>query len=287
MYNASLNHLLMAALTLGLSACGGSGDGDDSASAGTGKISTPATGPKLSAITIPYWTSFPITVVKDSEGKDVLRVIREKPERYPPKTMAYSEVLKAKVWRPAPTHYLGFLDNRFGILCRQNSETKIVLSVQRKDGGSGDFHSPRYIGKYIFVSDELVEVDYHELFGRVYKSVDDCEIDEDFWGIDPNGYGYSFKEKVGKDLKTTTLLDQPRPHRPELDTNPQELEKAFSNAGYEGFLGAEARLIRAKAYKYTAGGKTTYVFFGMDSPKHPVSADAQSVPLSTTIHISQ
>lgn len=52
-------------------------------------------------------------------------------------------------------------------------------------------------------------------------------------------------------------------------------------------VGAQARIFRAKAFKYTAHGKSTQVFFSISSPKHPDPSDPESAPEHTQISVSQ
>lgn len=169
------------------------------------------------------------------------------------------------------------------MLCIGNKGRKIIPPVVREDGVEEYFHDNMHLAKYIFVSNELTEVNYRELFGKTYQGIHDCGQSDGFWGIDAQGNGHQFPET----MDAIKLLDQPKPHDPQHDMTAAQLAKSFSDEGLEEIMGDEPRIIRSKAYKIAAGGKTTYVFFFMDSPKHPDPANQEIAPKYTSIHISQ
>ena len=279
------------ALACGLAACGGGGGSQPSADAGVsadagGKTSMPAAQARLTAFTLPFWTTFPITVSKDDDGQEVLRVVKEQPEVYRAPKKVRSEFLDMDVWRPSTNYYLGTLDNRFGILCVENKDIKVVPQAERKDGKAGEFRSDSMVGKYVFVSSDFVEVPYTELFGRVYQDIHNCLDQGGVWGIDANGYSYGFYE-FAEDGTALAPFARPRPHDARFNMSPQQIAQWFSEDGSEDMVGAQARIFRAKAFKYTAHGKSTYVFFSMSSPKHPDPSHPESAPEHTQISVSQ
>lgn len=68
---------------------------------------------------------------------------------------------------------------------------------------------------------------------------------------------------------------------------PRQIAQWFSEDGFEDMAGAQARIFRAKAFEYTAHGKSTYVFFSMSSPKHPDPSHPESAPEHAQISVSQ
>jgi len=142
------------------------------------------------------------------------------------------------------------------------------------------------VDKYVFVSSDLVELPRTELFGRVYEDIHNCLDQRGVWGIDANGYSYGFDE-FAKDGSALVPFARPRPHDPRFDMTPQQIAQWFSEDGSEDMVGAQARIFRAKAFKYTAHGKSTYVFFSMGSPKHPDPSHPEGAPEHTQINVSQ
>lgn len=290
MLNPSFNNLLIATLTLGLFSCGGGSDagGEGGASVNGGPPGAkPETQATFTAFTTPHWTTFPISVAKSSAGKEYLTVLKKNKEIFSPIYTTYDEFAKREVERRDHPHYFSLLENRIGILCTENVDSKKISEEKRKDEGIASPNSRYYLGKYVYVSSELIEVNYHELFGRVYKSSYDCGFMDGFFGVDKKGYGYGIKESTGPDGRIVIHFDQPRPHDPKVDATPEDFSKAFSNEGLEYHSGTEARIVRAKAYKYTANGKTTYAFFTMDRRKNTDASNSEDISKNTSIEISQ
>ena len=295
LYNFCLRTAAGVALMFGLAACGGGGDGGGGPQSATGGSVRSDAGTqetlqvpeaRLTAFTIPFWTIFPMTVSKDAEGHDVLKVVKEKPEVYRARKKVRSEFLKMDVWSPSTSYYLGTLENRFGMLCRENQNIKVIPQAEPKDGGQGEFQSDEIVGKYVFVSSDLKEVAYSELFGRVYEDIYNCLDRRRVWGIDANGYSYGFDE-FAEDGTALAPFARPRPHDPRFNMTPEQIAQWFSETGIEEIVGAQARTFRAKAFKYTAHGKSIYVFFSMSSPKHPDPSHPESAPEHTKISVSQ
>lgn len=79
MYKAAFNRFLFSILLLVFTACGGGGS-DSGAGAGSGGEINHAgltSESRFIAITTPPWTTFPISVSKNSEGKEVLTVVKK------------------------------------------------------------------------------------------------------------------------------------------------------------------------------------------------------------------
>lgn len=117
------------------------------------------------------------------------------------------------------------LGNRIGQLCT---------------AGAGAFSNTQR-SQYVYVSEDLTPVtDVTELYGKSFTEYEDCA-----------SYGTS-EFKADGSLVFTETGKQP-------DTPDVNFGRAFTVEGYED--SANNVLQRAKAYKYTANGQTTYVYF--------------------------
>ena len=179
------------------------------------------------AFTVPGWSSFPIRIKKLPGGSEVLIV----PDPHIGLKLALitgrdAEGNIATLDRAAPfTAVLSLMGNRIGMLSGRDSHFKHTVSAE--DNSSAH---------YVYLSDEFTEVDYREVLGKSFAAYADSQHVADV--------------AIGLDGKLTDANG--------ASAAPMDLTQWFSPSGWSNGKGENATVTRAKAYRYTANGKTTY-----------------------------
>lgn len=179
------------------------------------------------AFTVPGWTRFPIGRKKLPDGSEVLVL--------PDPTLGTklfpiggwdAEGNIARVGRSNEfTAVLSLMGNRIGMLSGRDSHFKHTVSVADESNAH-----------YVYLSDEFTEIDYREVLGKSFAGYQDSKYIRDVV-ISAEG-----KLKAPDDCSEF----------------PIDVVQLFSPSGWSEGKGEEATVARAKAYRYTADGKTTY-----------------------------
>lgn len=180
------------------------------------------------AFTVPGWTSFPIRISKLPNGNEAL-IVRDPnlPAQIALITGRDAEGNITALDRAAPfTSILSLMGNRIGMLSGRDSRFKNTVSKDDKSSAH-----------YVYLSDEFTEVDPRELLGKSFAIYADSK--------------HLIDVELGADGKLRQASD---PSSTAMDVAPW-----FSAQGQREGEREDATITRAKAYKHTANGKTTYV----------------------------
>lgn len=179
------------------------------------------------AFTVPGWTSFPLGLRKLPDGSESL--LLDDPtlgrKAVPVRGRDAEGNITAVDGSGGFTSILSLMGNRIGMLSGRDSHFKNTVAPD-----------DRSHAHYVYLSDEFKEVDYRELHGKSFAIYRDSKYVEDaVFGADGKPMGAGGQAVM-----------------------PQELAQAFGPQGLRDGQGGDATVTRAKAFKYTANGKTTY-----------------------------
>nr|WP_255662497.1 hypothetical protein [Acidovorax sp. D4N7] len=180
------------------------------------------------AFTVPGWTSFPIGLKTLPDGSEALTL--------PDPTLGMQVLpirgrdaegnITAVDRSGAFTSILSLMGNRIGMLSGRDSHLKNTVSPSDESSAH-----------YVYLSDEFTEVDHREVLGKRFAVYQDSM--------------HLMDVLVGTDGKLTQA------------GAPSErllyIAQLFSPEGSRDGQGEDATIARARAYKHTADGKTTYV----------------------------
>lgn len=198
----------------------------------------------LSVHTIPNSTSafgFRGVATANLDGTTVLSIPDPKRGAFTVKAQSVDAEgnITALVAGSTVTGSVSLLGNRIGQLCT---------------AGAGAFSKTQH-SQYVYASDELSEVtDPSVLKGITFDDYEDCKKTGTFV-INASGEGIY--------TETGETPDTP-------DTN---FMAAFTSQGLEQTENGVTTVTRTKAYQYTAGGKTRYVYLGVSNVKDSTSSD--------------
>jgi len=134
--------------------------------------------------------------------------------------------------------------------------------------GPGSFSDVQH-SQYVYISDDLVEVtDVNELKGITFDDYEDCQLTGAL-AIDSQGNGIFTENGKGPDEPDANLL------------------AAFTAEGREEVDNGITSVTRAKAYKFTLGGLTTYVYLGVSNKKGDTSLVFNGDPTYVTMGVSR
>lgn len=247
MFNASLHTALLASALLGLAACDGGGEGalDAAASAPAGGASLAGSGPaatahRLTAWVTPHWTRVPIKIENNSDGSEALVVSDPLfgSQRVAIRSRDAQGNITALDSDGPFSAIVSELGNRVGIIC----STDVYKT-------HGTLPYTYESGLYLYLAEDLVEVEHLELLGRKFRKYQNC-VHQGIFSLDTEGMGVNL---------------QYRSQPPD-----EKMLEIFALQGRRhGFC--ELPVDRAKAYRYTANGTGTYVIAGLEESKEEIS----------------
>lgn len=243
-----------AALASVLTACGGGGGGASSSNAQAAAQPAAVQDAKLNAFSLADRASTRIELTQDSAGNEVLLLSGANQQTQ--ELTIKSRDAEGNIKDIASAHFnaiTSLLGNRVGFLFAPAADvvSDAVLQEMMQDMGEdkelGDF------AKYVFFSDDLVEViEPLEFLGKTY----DMHL-----GVKNNAL---FKDFDGKEF---TDIFQKSPQNIG-DKGLNEFLQSFTAEGFREENNNSEFLVKSKAYKYAANGQTTYILSQVSTYKY-------------------